>query len=106
MFSKESMNRNKEGESTIEKEEFMDSTLSIWNILPAKAKKIGHPAPFPEELVERFINLYSYKNEIILDPFFGSGTAGLAAKNLERDYIGYEVNSDYCALAKKRINSR
>ena len=106
VFSKESMNRNKEGESTIEKEEFMDSTLSIWNILPAKAKKIGHPAPFPEELVERFINLYSYKNEIILDPFFGSGTTGLAAKNLERDYIGYEVNSDYCDLAKKRINSR
>ena len=106
MFSKESMNRNKEGESTIEKEEFMDSTLSIWNILPAKAKKIGHPAPFPEELVERFINLYSYKNEIILDPFIGSGTTGLAAKNLERDYRGYEVNSDYCDLAKKRINSR
>ena len=106
VFSKESMNRNKEGESTIEKEEFMDSTLSIWNILPAKAKKIGHPAPFPEELVERFINLYSYKNEIILDPFFGSGTTGLSAKNLERDYIGYEVNSDYCDLAKKRINSR
>ena len=97
---------NARGLPVIEKEEFMDSTLSIWNILPARAKKIGHPAPFPEELVERFINLYSYKNEIILDPFFGSGTTGLAAKNLERDYIGYEVNSDYCDLAKKRINSR
>ena len=56
--------------------------------------------------MNKFINLYSYKNEIILDPLFGSGSTGLGAKNLERDYIGYEVNSDYCDLAKKRINSR
>ena len=106
VFSKETMNRNKDGESTIEKEEFMDSTLSIWNILPAKAKKIGHPAPFPEELVERFINLYTFKNELILDPFMGSGTTGLAAKSSGRKYIGYEINKDYCEIAEKRISSR
>ena len=106
IFSKESLNRNKDGESTIDKEEFMDSTLSIWNILPAKAKKIGHPAPFPEELVDRFINLYSYKNELILDPFMGSGTTALAALNSNRKYVGYEINKVYCDLANKRIKDR
>ena len=106
IFSKESLNRNKDGESTIDKEEFMDSTLSIWNILPAKAKKVGHPAPFPEELVDRFINLYSYKKELILDPFMGSGTTALAAINSDRKYVGYEVNKEYCELAAKRIKDR
>ena len=106
IFSKESLNRNKDGESTIDKEEFMDSTLSIWNILPAKAKKVGHPAPFPEELVDRFINLYSYKKELILDPFMGSGTTALAAINSDRKYVGYEVNKEYCELAAIRIKDR
>ena len=106
IFSKESLNRNKDGESTIDKEEFMDSTLSIWNILPAKAKKVGHPAPFPEELVDRFINLYSYKKELILDPFMGSGTTALAAINSDRKYVGYEINKEYCELAAKRIKDR
>ena len=106
IFSKESFNRNKEGVSTIDKEEFMDSTLSIWNILPAKAKKVGHPAPFPEELVDRFINLYSYKRELILDPFMGSGTTALAAINSDRKYVGYEVNKEYCELAAIRIKDR
>ena len=106
IFSKESLNRNKDGESTIDKEEFMDSTLSILNILPAKAKKVGHPAPFPEELVDRFINLYSYKKELILDPFMGSGTTALAAINSDRKYVGYEVNKEYCELAAIRIKDR
>ena len=83
----------------------MESTLSIWNILPAKAKKIGHPAPFPVELPEKFINLYSFENDIILDPFIGSGTTAIAAKNKKRSYIGYEINKDYVDLAKKRIEN-
>ena len=80
--------------------------LSIWNILPAKAKKIGHPAPFPEELVDKFINLYSYKDELILDPFMGSGTTALAALNSNRKYVGYEINKEYCDLANNRIKYR
>ena len=103
VFSKESMSKNNKGKSTIEKEEFMDSTLSIWNIPPARAKKIGHPAPYPTELVERFIKLYTYENELILDPFMGSGTTALGALNLKRNYIGYEINKDYIELANKRI---
>jgi DNA modification methylase len=103
VFSKEGMSKGSKGKSTIEKEEFMESTLSIWNINPARAKKIGHPAPFPVELAERFINLYSYEKDLILDPFIGSGTTALAARKLKRNYIGYEVNAEYCKLAEKRL---
>ncbi|MDA9645309.1 site-specific DNA-methyltransferase [Candidatus Actinomarina] len=103
VFSKDGMSKGIKGKSTLEKEEFMDSTLSIWNINPARAKKIGHPAPYPIELVERFINLYSYEKDLILDPFIGSGTTAIAANNLNRNYIGYEISEEYCELANKRI---
>ena len=104
VFSKEGMSKGSKGKSTIEKEEFMESTLSIWNINPARAKKIGHPAPFPVELAERFINLYSYEKDSILDPFIGSGSTAIAATNLKRSYIGYEISSEYCELAEKRLS--
>tara|TARA_B100001093_G_scaffold196964_1_gene189240 strand:+ start:1059 stop:1895 length:837 start_codon:yes stop_codon:yes gene_type:complete len=103
IFSKDSMKNSSKGKSTIEKEEFMESTLSIWNISPAKAKKIGHPAPFPVELVKKFINLYSFKNNLILDPFMGSGSTAIASRMLDRDYIGYEINHEYVEIANKRI---
>ena len=91
------MSKGVKGVSTLEKEEFMDSTLSIWNINPARAKKIGHPAPFPIELAERFINLYSYEKDLVLDPFIGSGTTAIAAQKLNRHY------DEYCELAETRI---
>ena len=103
VFSKDGMSKGVKGVSTLEKEEFMDSTLSIWNINPARAKKIGHPAPFPVELAERFINLYSYEKDLILDPFIGSGTTAIAAQKLNRHYVGYEINDEYCKLAETRI---
>ena len=103
IFSKDSMKNSSKGKSTIEKEEFMESTLSIWNISPARAKKIGHPAPFPVELVKKFINLYSFKNNLILDPFMGSGSTAIASRMLDRDYIGYEINPKYVEIANKRI---
>lgn len=104
VFSKHDLKRADKGISTIEKEEFMESTLSIWNIPPARAKKIGHPAPFPVELPERFINLFTYKDDLILDPFMGSGSTALAAKKLNRKYIGYEINKDFFELSEKRLN--
>lgn len=105
VFSKHSFKRAVKGNSTIEKDEFMDSTLSIWNITPARAKKIGHPAPFPEELPERFIKLFSYEEDLILDPFMGSGTTAVAAKNLGRNYVGYEIKKEYVKLSKERIKN-
>ena len=103
VFSKDSMKNSSGGKSTIDKNEFMESTLSIWNITPEKAKKIGHPAPFPVELPKKFINLYSFKDDLILDPFIGSGTTAVASKLLERKYIGYEINKNYIEIANNRL---
>ena len=105
VFSKDSMKNSSGGVSTIEKDEFMESTLSIWNINPEKAKKIGHPAPFPIELPKKFINLYSFKNDLVLDPFIGSGTTAVASKLLKRNYVGYEINKDYIEIANKRLET-
>ena len=103
VFSKDSMKNSGGGKSTIEKDEFMESTLSIWNITPEKAKKIGHPAPFPVELPKKFINLYSFKDDLILDPFIGSGTTAVASKLLRRKYVGYEINKNYIEIANNRL---
>ena len=105
VFSKDSLRKSSQGESSIKKEEFMESTLSIWNINPARAKKIGHPAPFPIELPQKFINLYTYKNDLILDPFLGSGTTAIAAKLLKRNFVGYEIKEKYIAIAKSRLKT-
>ena len=103
VFSKDSMKNSSGGKSTIEKDEFMESTLSIWNITPEKAKKIGHPAPFPVELPKKFINLYSFENDFILDPFIVSGTTAVASKLLKRKYVGYEINKNYIEIANNRL---
>ncbi len=97
------MKNSSGGKSTIDKDEFMESTLSIWNITPEKAKKIGHPAPFPVELPKKFINLYSFKDDLILDPFIGSGTTAVASKLLKRKYVGYEINKNYIEIANNRL---
>ncbi|MHA1727980.1 MAG: DNA-methyltransferase [Promethearchaeota archaeon] len=93
--------RNKE--NTIHNDDFVQWSKSIWSFPAVSAKKIGHPAPFPEELPRRLIEFYSYKGDIILDPFIGSGTTALAAYHLKRHFIGYEISSDYFNLAKRRI---
>jgi site-specific DNA-methyltransferase (adenine-specific) len=105
VFSKDSLKKSTQGESSLEKEEFMESTLSIWNINPEKAKKIGHPAPFPVELPKRFINLYSFKEDLVLDPFIGSGTTAVASKLMQRNYVGYEINKNYIEIANKRLQA-
>jgi len=104
VFQKGSFKRERKGkENTISKDEFLEYTKSIWNFKPESAKKVGHPAPFPIELPKRCIQLYSFKEDIILDPFCGSGTTCLAAKQLGRYYIGYEIKEVYCRLAEKRL---
>ena len=76
---------------------------SIWEMSPAKAKKEGHPAPFPEELPKRLIKLYSFVGDTVLDPFMGTGTTLQAAINLGRNCIGFEVSSEYMALAEAKV---
>ena len=90
---------------TIAKEDFMAWTLDTWRIQPVSAKKIGHPAPFPIELPRRLIELYSYQHDLILDPFCGAGTTAIAAKQVERNYIGYDMEEEYIELAQERLKS-
>ena len=69
------------------------------------AKRVKHPAPFPEELPHRLINLYSFKNDIVLDPFMGSGTTAVAALNNNRKFVGYDISEEYIEIAQNRINN-
>jgi len=105
VFSKGSFSRRKiEGkENTITKDQFMEWTKSVWMMNPESAKKIGHPAPFPVELPYRLIQLYTYKGDIVLDPFMGSGTTAIAALKSERKYIGYDIDPEYVKLAEDRV---
>ena len=104
IFSKGDYKREKrEKENTISKEQFMEWTKSIWTMNAESAKRIGHPAPFPEELPYRLIQLYSFKGDIVLDPFMGSGTTAVAALKSERKFVGYDINKEYIVLAEKRV---
>lgn len=103
IFAKEHFSRPDKGESDISRDEFMAATLSIWEVPAESAKRVGHPAPFPVALAERVIRLYSYVDDVVLDPFLGSGTTAVAAVQNQRHYVGYELSADYCALADARI---
>jgi len=106
VFSKGSFRRDKlDGRAdTISKEEFLEFTKSVWSFATVSARKIGHPAPFPIELPYRLIQLYTFKDEVVLDPFMGSGQTALAALKAGRHYGGYEVNEKYFELSQERIH--
>ncbi|MBU4501659.1 MAG: site-specific DNA-methyltransferase, partial [Nanoarchaeota archaeon] len=92
IFSKETFSRKKENrENTIKKEEFLEWTKSVWTFPAVSARQIGHPAPFPEELPHRLIQLYTFKDDVVLDPFVGSGSACLSAIKDKRSYVGYDI---------------
>lgn len=107
VFSKESFPR-KRGEkvNTIGRDEFLEWTKSVWYFPAVSARKVGHPAPFPEELPHRLIQLYTFEGDVVLDPFAGSGTTLMAALADRRIYIGYEIRPDYFELARQRIAAR
>ena len=83
--------------------EFMDTTRSVWQFGTASKKRIGHPAPFPEKLPERLIKYYSYRGNVVLDMFAGSGTVGVVAKRLGRHFILIDNSEKYCRLAQTRF---
>ena len=103
VFSKRRFDRATEGKSTISRDQFMRDTLSVWQIPPASARKVGHPAPFPVELPKRLIELYSFRGDLVLDPFAGASTTCVAAKETRRHYVGYDVEPKYVTLAKRRL---
>lgn len=88
---------------SIERDPFLENTKSVWSFPTVSAKKIGHPAPFPRELPQRLIELYTFPGDVVLDPFMGSGTTALAALASGRTYVGYEREKKYVKLAEKRI---
>lgn len=89
--------------SDVTRDEFMQWTNGLWVFNGESKKRIGHPAPYPLELPRRCIKLFSYVDDVVLDPFCGSGTTVLAAINNQRKSIGIDVDEKYCELARKRI---
>lgn len=89
--------------TTISKEEFLEYSKSVWHFPAESARKIGHPAPFPLELPRRLIQLYSFAEDVILDPFMGSGQTALAARQEGRHFVGYEIDPVYVTLCQERL---
>ena len=90
-------------ESTLPSEDFLASTLDVWSIPPESARRVGHPAPFPVELPEQLIRLYTFRDDLVLDPFMGSGSALVAAARLGRRYVGYDTDEGYVDIARRRV---
>ena len=90
-------------EDTVGKEDFIEWTKSIWSFPTESAKRVGHPAPFPVELPRRCVEMYTFTGDVVLDPFAGSGSTGIAAKQNGRRYLLFDISEEYCELAEKRI---
>ncbi|MFW5787649.1 MAG: DNA-methyltransferase [Halanaerobiales bacterium] len=89
----------------ISADEFKDWVTAKWSIAPEKKMKdYDHPAMFPEELVERVLKLFSYENDVILDPFNGVGTTTYTARKYNRDYLGIDISEEYCISARERLD--
>jgi modification methylase len=93
-------------EATIVTDDFLEATIDVWEMPTASATRIGHPAPFPIGLPRRLIELYTYKGDLVLDPFIGSGTTALAAVETGRHYVGFDTEPSYVDLAQRRLESR
>jgi site-specific DNA-methyltransferase (adenine-specific) len=90
-------------EGSIRADDFMALTLDVWDIPPESAHRVQHPAPFPVELPQRLIELYTFTGDLVLDPFLGSGTTMIAARRTGRLGIGYDLDPAYVALARARL---
>jgi site-specific DNA-methyltransferase (adenine-specific) len=90
-------------DATIFRDEFLEATLDVWELRPESASRIGHPAPFPVELPQRLIELYTFRGDVVLDPFLGSGSTAVAAARTGRRYVGYDTEAEYVALASERV---
>lgn len=103
--SKGRFDRAHGGDATIGPDEFMDATLDVWDLPAESAKRVGHPAPFPVELPQRLIELYTFAGELVLDPFMGAGSSAVAAVRTGRHFIGYDTDPSYVEAARARVQS-
>ena len=101
--SKGRFDRARKGESSLSTDEFLEATLDVWRMPPESARRVGHPAPFPVELPQRLIELYTYRGDLVLDPFLGAGSTAVAAVRTGRRYCGYDTDPAYVELARERV---
>ncbi len=107
VFSKGRYSRSsKDRKSTITRDEFLEFTKSVWTFPAESAKRVRHPAPYPVELPRRLIQLYTFAEDIVLDPFMGSGTTAVASVKSGRRYVGYDTSSEYVETAKSRLSTQ
>lgn len=90
---------------TIGRDEFIQQTKSIWSFSTESARRVNHPAPFPVELPRRCIEMFTFLGDVVFDPFLGSGTTAVAAKQTGRVYIGCDISDEYCEIAEQRLES-
>ena len=90
--------------SDLATDEFMELTLDLWEIPTESARRVNHPAPFPVELPEKLIKLFTFRDDLVLDPFMGSGSTLIAAARLGRRYVGYELDPAYVEIARERLS--
>lgn len=102
---KRTVSKEVKEKSELTKQEWGAWAVDLWEIPPVPSKSTSHPAPYPVELANRCIRLNSFWGDVVLDPFMGSGTTAIAAKQAGRHYIGYEMHEKYAALANKRIGN-
>ena len=100
---KEEWRRGNQGTATIHGDDFKDWVGGVWTFSGESGKRLGHEAPFPRELPKRCIQLFSFKEDTILDPFVGSGTTMIEAIQGGRKAVGIELSEDYCELTRKRV---
>lgn len=104
VFGKGARKRSSKGkQSTIERDDFMEWTKSVWHMNTESARRVKHPAPYPVELPRRLIQLYTFADDVVLDPFMGSGSTAIAALEAGRRYVGYELSDEYVRIAESRI---
>ncbi|MGA2521267.1 MAG: site-specific DNA-methyltransferase [Acidimicrobiales bacterium] len=91
-------------EISVTKDEFIEATTDVWELPSESATRVGHPAPFPVELPLRLMELYTYEDDLVLDPFMGSGTTAVAALRSGRHFVGYDTDPEYVRVAEQRVN--
>lgn len=104
VFCKDTFTRHNphKRKSTISKEEFLEFTKSVWRFAAERASKVGHPAPFPIEMPYRLIQLYTFEDEVVLDPFVGSGTTCIAALKTNRKYVAYDIEKKILRFSRTK----
>lgn len=90
---------------TMTVDDFLEATLDVWELAPESARRVGHPAPFPVELPHRLIDLYTYADDLVLDPFMGAGSTAVAAVRSGRHFVGFDTDPAYVDAALARVTA-